>query len=125
MSTSSGGTPGGSTTQVQYNAGAFAGDADFTWDSSANKLVVGSLATPGIIAGVDGASTAGLTVRAGDSTANAGNTLTLRGGNTSNVGSAGGAVNITGGVLRAAALVMVALSVLHLAALRDQTWRRS
>lgn len=30
-----GGTPGGSTTQIQYNnAGAFAGDANLTWDNS-------------------------------------------------------------------------------------------
>ncbi len=35
------GTPGGSTTQVQFNdAGAFAGDPDFTWDKTANKLNV-------------------------------------------------------------------------------------
>jgi hypothetical protein len=35
------GSPGGATTQVQYNnAGAFAGDAEFTWDSG-NKLTVG------------------------------------------------------------------------------------
>lgn len=35
------GTPGGSTTQVQFNdAGAFAGDADFTWDKTANTLNV-------------------------------------------------------------------------------------
>jgi hypothetical protein len=34
-----GGTPGGSTTQVQFNdAGAFAGDADLTWNSTTNVL---------------------------------------------------------------------------------------
>lgn len=33
------GTPGGSTTQVQFNdAGAFAGDADFTWNKTTNVL---------------------------------------------------------------------------------------
>jgi hypothetical protein len=33
------GTPGGSTTQVQFNdGGAFAGDADLTWNSSTNVL---------------------------------------------------------------------------------------
>lgn len=49
------GTPGGSTTQVQYNnAGAFAGDADFTFDgtnvSVANPLYVasGSVTAPSI-----------------------------------------------------------------------------
>ncbi len=40
----SGGTPGGSTTQVQYNdAGAFAGDANFAWDSATKSLnLIGS-----------------------------------------------------------------------------------
>jgi hypothetical protein len=37
-----GGTPGGSDTQVQFNdGGAFAGDADLTWNSSTNVLGVG------------------------------------------------------------------------------------
>lgn len=37
------GTPGGSTTQVQFNdAGAFGGDADFTWDKTNNALTFGS-----------------------------------------------------------------------------------
>ena len=37
--TPGGGTPGGSTTQVQFNdAGAFAGDADLTWDKTTNVL---------------------------------------------------------------------------------------
>jgi hypothetical protein len=36
-----GGTPGGSTTQVQFNdAGAFAGDADFTWNKTTNVLAI-------------------------------------------------------------------------------------
>jgi hypothetical protein len=36
-----GGSPGGSTTQVQFNnAGAFAGDADLTWNSTTNVLGV-------------------------------------------------------------------------------------
>lgn len=35
------GTPGGSTTQVQFNdAGAFAGDADLTWDKTTNVLAI-------------------------------------------------------------------------------------
>lgn len=37
-----GGTPGGSTTQVQFNnAGAFGGDVDLTWNSTTNVLTVG------------------------------------------------------------------------------------
>jgi hypothetical protein len=39
----SGGTPGGSTTQIQFNSsGAFAGDSDLTWDAATNTLTVGS-----------------------------------------------------------------------------------
>jgi hypothetical protein len=39
--TGGGGTPGGSTTQVQFNnAGAFGGDADLTWNSTTNVLGV-------------------------------------------------------------------------------------
>ena len=36
-----GGTPGGSTTQLQFNdAGAFGGDADLTWDKTTNVMTV-------------------------------------------------------------------------------------
>jgi hypothetical protein len=36
-----GGTPGGSTTQLQFNdAGAFGGDADLTWNSTTNVMTV-------------------------------------------------------------------------------------
>ena len=39
-----GGTPGGSNTEVQFNnAGAFAGDSDFTYNSTTNVLTVGSI----------------------------------------------------------------------------------
>jgi len=41
---SSGGTPGGSTTQVQFNdAGSFGGDADFTWDKTTNTLTIAGI----------------------------------------------------------------------------------
>jgi hypothetical protein len=40
---SGGGSPGGSTTQIQFNdAGAFAGDSEFTWDKTGNILGIGS-----------------------------------------------------------------------------------
>lgn len=36
-----GGSPGGSTTQIQFNdAGAFGGDADFVWDKTTNDLIL-------------------------------------------------------------------------------------
>ena len=39
----SGGTVAGSDGQIQYNnSGAFGGDADFTWDDTNNRLVIGS-----------------------------------------------------------------------------------
>lgn len=38
-----GGTPGGLTTQVQFNdAGSFAGDSSFTWDKTAKTLTIGN-----------------------------------------------------------------------------------
>lgn len=41
-----GSSPGGSTTQIQFNnAGAFGGDADFTWDSTGNTLALGGADT--------------------------------------------------------------------------------
>jgi hypothetical protein len=41
-----GGSPGGSDTQIQFNnAGAFGGDADFTWNSSTNDLILGGTDT--------------------------------------------------------------------------------
>jgi hypothetical protein len=44
---SSGGSPGGSTTQVQYNSsGAFAGSSSLTWDNSNTRLSVGGTASP-------------------------------------------------------------------------------
>jgi hypothetical protein len=45
----------GSTTQVQYNnAGAFAGDADFTYNATANELKAGNInATNGLIVNAD------------------------------------------------------------------------
>lgn len=43
-------TPGGSTTQVQYNnAGAFAGSASFTWNSTTNTLSATNLAGAGTL----------------------------------------------------------------------------
>jgi hypothetical protein len=41
---SSGGTPGGSTTQVQFNdGGSFGGDADFTWNKTTNTLTIAGI----------------------------------------------------------------------------------
>lgn len=92
-----GGTPGGATTNIQFNnAGAFGGEADFTWDSSSNILGVGSSAVPGVIRGGDGTA-GGLTVRAGNATTGSSAALTLQGGATSVASGAGGNVVITGG----------------------------
>ena len=39
--TASGGTPGGSNTQIQFNdSSAFGGDADLTWDKTYKRLTV-------------------------------------------------------------------------------------
>lgn len=48
-----GGSPGGATTQIQFNnAGAFAGDADFTWDLTNNDLILGGVDTAITLTGI-------------------------------------------------------------------------
>lgn len=82
----SGGSPGGSTTQVQFNdAGAFGGDADFTWDKTTNTMSLGVAATPA-------------TINAPINTGGVGAVLNIIAGNSSNAGSAGGRLNINGGI---------------------------
>jgi len=58
------GSPGGSSTQVQFNdAGSFGGDPDFTWSKTANVLVItGSLLTTGIAQFAGGYGNSGVTI---------------------------------------------------------------
>jgi hypothetical protein len=80
-----GGTPAGSTTQIQYNnAGAFGASADLTYDSTTNLLSIGSTGTPP-------------TIQATTSALNPGITLVVRGGATTGSGNKGGALNLLGG----------------------------
>jgi hypothetical protein len=70
--------PGGSTTQVQFNnAGAFAGDSDFTFDSATNTLAVtnvtATLVTSALTGDVTGNVTGNLT---GDVTGNVAGNVT-------------------------------------------------
>lgn len=65
------GSPGGSSTQIQYNsAGVFAGDAAFAWDDTAKSLTVGKASiTTGVIK-LGHASSSNLTsIKAGNATA--------------------------------------------------------
>lgn len=64
---SGGGTPGGSTTQVQYNnGGAFAGDAGLTYDPATDALtVVGRVVTPIIRPASDSTDATGFNTAAG------------------------------------------------------------
>lgn len=83
--TPSTGSPGGATTNIQYNdAGAFGGEGDFTWNSSTNVMGLGSAATPPFINA--------------PTNAGAGINLTVRGGAASGAGNAAGDVLIRGGV---------------------------
>jgi hypothetical protein len=107
----SGGTPAGSSTQIQYNtAGAFDASANFTWDNSTSTLALASATTSTITTSYKGAITAGnsaiaaggsLTFTSGNSTmtgtgTNArGGNLTLLAGNSTN--TRGGVINITAG----------------------------
>ena len=53
-----GGTPGGSTTQVQFNdSGSFGGDAEFTYNSTSNALTVGSVITDSLTTATTGTPT--------------------------------------------------------------------
>jgi hypothetical protein len=48
-----GGSPGGATTQVQFNdGGAFGGDASFTWDKNTETLTLGGVDTGVVIAAI-------------------------------------------------------------------------
>lgn len=87
------GTPGGSTTQVQYNnAGAFAGSAGFTWTDSTHTLLLGitggSTANNGKIQSPDGKALA-----IGNST----NSTTATGGTSSITGQSNTFLNGVGG----------------------------
>jgi fibronectin-binding autotransporter adhesin len=65
-----GGTPGGATTQVQYNnAGAFAGAAGFTFNGTAGITLGVAGTTGGTLVLAHGTSTFPTTVRAGNNTA--------------------------------------------------------
>lgn len=97
-----GGTPAGSDTQVQFNnAGAFGGDADYTWALTTNILTLGTQPTPATIQGGTGSGTNGalLTVRGGQGgTTNNGGASILQGGLGGATSGNGGSVNVLGGV---------------------------
>jgi hypothetical protein len=84
----SGGTPGGSNTQVQFNdSDAFGGDSDFTYNKTNNTLTVANLAVTGTLSG-----TALGTLNA--NTANSALSATIAGSLLSNISR----VNIYGGL---------------------------
>lgn len=105
-----GGTPGGSTTQIQYNnAGAFAGSSNLTWDNTNRYLTIGTWQIGNAEAYIRGpgpnSSTVGvgLTILGSTATSNtstAGGSITLRAGDGSTAGGTnnhGGQISITGG----------------------------
>lgn len=98
-----GGTPGGSDTQIQFNdAGAFGGDADYTWTKATNLLVLGSTATPGTIRGGPGTAANGATLKifgGAAGTTNAGGILTLEGGPGGATSGNSAGVNINSGTV--------------------------
>lgn len=103
--TGSGGTPAGSTTQVQFNnAGAFGADAGFAYDSSTDTATFGVFNGTGTIKGEDGPASGNgggaLIIRAGNKNSGGGGApgaLTLSGGAGTGGGATGGATTVQGG----------------------------
>lgn len=94
-----GGTPGGADTNVQFNnAGAFGGDADFTWNSTTNVMTLGAVATPCNITTPAGSASAGaaLTISTGAGAGGNGGNITLTAGNSATTGN-GGNITLQGG----------------------------
>jgi hypothetical protein len=90
-----GGSPGGSTTQVQFNnAGAFGGDADFAWDLTNNVLSLGSAVTSGTIQGTSAAQN--FLIKGGPATTSGG-TVNITGTAAVSGNNGGGQTNITAG----------------------------
>ena len=76
----SGGTVSGSDGQIQYNnSGAFGGDADFVWDDTNNRLVIGSATSnhDGLYKLTIKGSDAGLLIEKSDDGTNAGPSIAL------------------------------------------------
>lgn len=102
-----GATPGGSTTQIQFNdGGVFAGAARVTWDKTANILYIGTATANGTIkvpTGVAGSplfgAGAGLSILGADGSGSNSNggSVTITGGAGTSGFSHGGGVNINGG----------------------------
>jgi hypothetical protein len=82
-----GGTPGGSTSQIQFNdAGAFAGSASLGWDKTNNILYVGPASGNAKIQGT-----------APTTTTSAGTSVTLQGGSGGSSSGVGGDITIKSG----------------------------
>lgn len=94
-----GGMPGGSDTQVQFNdAGAFGGDAGFTFNKTTNVVTLGESGTAGALnpPAVTGATGLALTIAGGTTDgANTGGALNLNGGR-------GGATGVGGNIVLSA-----------------------
>lgn len=99
----SGGTPGGSNSQVQYNAsGAFGGDSGMTFNPTLKIFTLGTTATAGTIKPPDNGAGAGtsITLKGGDSTSGAGSAVFITGGSrtgATTTAPTAGRVIITGG----------------------------
>lgn len=94
-------TPGGSTTQVQFNlAGAFAGDAGFTYVGSTTQTVTLGTSSNGPTVNIVGNSSTGKTFAINGSPGGVGSDggqINLAGGQAGSGSSAGGAISFVGG----------------------------
>ena len=106
QTTASGGTPGGSNQEIQFNnAGVFGGIPGFIWDGATQSLsfyAAGPISSPGDLdlnASPSSDATSGGTayLYGGNSAAGAGGGVGISGGNAGAAGYAGGLANLTGG----------------------------
>lgn len=93
-----GGTPGGSNTQVQYNAsGSFGGDGAFVWDATNHRLGIGDRAPTTLLDLYKLAASSTITVESGFTTGYASQTWTNNSGNAVQIqmiGATAGALGI-------------------------------
>ena len=94
----SGGTPGGSNTQVQFNdSGVFGGSSDFVFNSAGRKITITSNLGSVDLFGSNLNASESFNLTGGSTSTASGGSISIQGGNATGGNNAGGSVNITSG----------------------------